>query len=177
MGPPLITSIDKTFFYPCVVSPTAVVFRYTHPITITSINVVVKMMCLLQMYLHASLPSMMMLQTCERYLDCLDGEIARRYDKCTWIGHLMDKTSDFVYRVLMSALLLQQSQCDASWYAFVWVCVLLFIGVYIYDTIRGTVVNGHATLTSYAIVLEDNATLLCVIIPYVSSCINDLQCL
>ena len=46
----------------------------------------------------ADMVEMLSIHTLERYLDCLDGHLARRYNMCTTAGHYMDKSTDFVFR-------------------------------------------------------------------------------
>lgn len=171
MGKPLVPSFDSLVFYKHVVEPTAPYFKNIHPIFITLFNVLIKywaIMCLLRTEL--SMVEMLSIHTLERYLDCLDGHLARRYNKCTTVGHYMDKSTDFVFRWTCAGVMCTQAYHRFFNHPFCAIFIfgmsLLCCGVYILDTlVNGTVVNGVATAESYAIYIEDNGTLLCVLVP------------
>ena len=82
---------------------------------------------------------------------------------------VMDKSTDMVYRWSSAAvavrmcvpLLAQDLWAPGSLIAISVICP----GVYIYDGYRGHIDRGNTSANGWAIYLEDNATLLCVILP------------
>ena len=114
--------------------------------------------------------------TLERVLDCLDGEVARYYHKCTSIGHYLDKYSDLVYRICMCYQTLKIC-IYAKYYSISWIilliCSTLFPSLYIYDysigKITGDFINSR---DSKSILVEDNATIICILLPILVSFIH-----
>ena len=97
MGNPLILSFDSIIFYPYCVVPCAKYFSRVHPNFITAFN------CLVKWWAFCAILSwspwrFLLWGTLERYLDCLDGVAARKFNKSSTFGHWMDKSTDLVYR-------------------------------------------------------------------------------
>ena len=168
MGNPLIPSFDSLVFYPRVVIPSAKYFSNVHPNWITLVNCGVKWLAFCAV-LSWSPCALLCWGALERYLDCLDGVVARKFNKGSTLGHWLDKTTDLVYRwasagagLCVSAPLLAQDVLAPG--SLVLVCVAL-PGIYVWDAYNGNIVDGNTTDKSIAIYVEDNATLLVVLLP------------
>ena len=172
MGRPQSESIDKYITYPLVYSFVPY-FHSVHPIWITLVCIATKYISLLLLsyrYYPVMLTTFLLL---ERGLDCLDGEVARYYDKCTTMGHYLDKYSDVIFRLYMVKECLWI--CFIAPYINIW-SILLFMncficpGVYVYDYLKGNMKSDMITdKKCYSLVLEDNATLICFILPIIIS--------
>ena len=167
MGNPLIWSFDSEIFYPRCVVPCAKYVRI-HPNWITLFN------CLIKYWAFCAILTwspwrLLVWGTLERFLDCLDGVVARKQNKMSTFGHWMDKSTDMVYRWSSAAaaigmcvpLLAQDLWAPGSLIAISVLCP----GVYIYDGYHGHIDKGNTSAKGVAIYLEDNATLLCAILP------------
>ena len=168
MGHPLIPSFDSVIFYPRVVVPSAKYFANVHPNWITLFNCYIKWLAFCAV-LSWSPWALLLWGTLERYLDCLDGVVARKYDKHSTVGHWLDKSTDLVYRwasagagLCASVPLLSQDIVAPG--SLMVVCVAL-PGIYAWDAYKGNIVAGDTSVQSLAIYVEDNATLLTVILP------------
>jgi len=168
MGNPLIQSFDSVLFYPHCVVPCATYFRYVHPNFITLFNCVIKWWAFCAI-LSWSPWRLLIWGTLERFLDCLDGVVARKFNKQSPVGHWLDKSTDLVYRwasagaaITLSVPLLSQD----AWGPGMLIAICLGCpGVYVHDAVRGHIQNGNTAPTGIAIYLEDNATLLCFVLP------------
>ena len=168
MGNPLIWSFDSEIFYPRCVVPCAKYFKNVHPNWITLLN------CLIKWWAFCAILAwspwrLLLWGALERFLDCLDGVVARKYNKLSVFGHWMDKSTDFVYR--WSSAIAAVGLCVPLLTQDVWAPGALIAmsvgcpGVYIYDGYRGHIDKGNTSANGMAIYLEDNATLLCVVFP------------
>lgn len=170
MAPPLLNySFDALVFYPYCVRPFVCLCARVDPCHITAFNVLVKLWVLWCIW-QRDANQVFVFNLLERWLDCLDGEVARHYNRCSRFGHLLDKTTDVVYRWTMAGLFMYMVHVLPVSLLIYWIVMAVSLycpGVYIVDTLRGTVVDGEATARSSAIVLEDNATLLCFVVPLV----------
>ena len=99
MGRPLIKSYDSLITYP-IIRSIVDNFKDIHPIYITIANIFIKILSLIYLNNFNIIPLFITL-ILERFLDCLDGEVARKFNKCTNLGHYMDKYSDVIYRLFM----------------------------------------------------------------------------
>lgn len=169
MGDPLlIRSFDYQLFYPYCVDPFVVYCRNIHPNYITLFNFIVKYYA----YLCAitwNWQGLLVLGTAERFLDCLDGRVARKFNKCSPLGHALDKYSDLIFRFFTAYRLIQLTiplfaQDFLAPFLLIAVCGLC-PAVFIFDAARGRIINLETQVDSLAIVVEDNATLLCLILP------------
>lgn len=168
MGKPLIQSFDSIIMYPFCIEPVLKYCKNISPTHITIANLLFKYLALYttvqQMYFGLFLFSCI-----ERWMDCLDGAVARRYDKISHVGHYLDKISDLMYRWITAIYLLYFYTFDFMTAPFeISLVILLCIGcpaVYVYDAYKGHIVDGSTKNTGYAIYVEDNATLLCLIQP------------
>jgi phosphatidylglycerophosphate synthase len=173
MGDPiLITSFDARVFYPMVIDPFIDryfnIFVHVHPNYITLFNFLIKYLA----YVAAvafDWKGLLVWGTMERFLDCLDGRVARRFQKCSDFGHHMDKVGDLVFR-FTTAIQLVRVTLPLFAVDFFSPFLLLFISVlcpsvYIYDAFKGRIINMETQASALALVIEDNATLLCVIFP------------
>lgn len=106
MGRPLLAgSFDGSFFYPCLVTPVAAVVKI-HPNLITLACILCKLVVLRAMVQLQPLP-LLVWGVLERYLDCLDGEVARVHDMKSRLGHYLDKISDMVFKVCQTLIMLR----------------------------------------------------------------------
>lgn len=174
MGRPLTKSIDSYFTYPLVYQFVGY-FQDIHPIYITLVCISTKVISLELLSLKYRYFLAITLLA-ERFLDCLDGEVARYYQKCTKIGHYLDKYSDLVYRVLMTSdcltICYQAEIYNVSWYLLL-LLSLVCPGVYVYEYLKGKLgTDLIVTKNSYAIIIEDNATLFCLLLPVLISFIS-----
>ena len=168
-GDPLLHySFDDLVFYPKCVDPFVPYCKNIHPNWITLLNIFVKWFALMSV-LEWNPWGLLVWGTLERWLDCLDGRVARRFNKTSFIGHWMDKVSDLIYRwssagiaVWLSVPLLKQDLVAPG--ALISVCIAC-PALYVYDGYHGRIVDGNTTRESIAIYLEDNATLLCLLFP------------
>ena len=170
MGNPLILSFDSIIFYPYCVVPCAKYFSRVHPNFITAFN------CLVKWWAFCAILSwspwrFLLWGTLERYLDCLDGVVARKFNKSSTFGHWMDKSTDLVYRwssgivgVRQAIPLLSQDVVAPGTLIFISIACLM---TYVHDALLGHIVGGNTSARGLAIYVEDNATLLCVILPMV----------
>lgn len=168
MGNPLIPSFDSLVFYPHVVVPSAKYFSNVNPNWITLFNCGIKWLAFCAV-LSWSPWALLFWGALERYLDCLDGVVARKFNKSSTLGHWLDKSTDLVYRwasagagLYASAPLLAQDVLAPG--SLMLVCVAL-PGIYVWDAYKGNIVDGNTTEKSLAIYVEDNATLLAVLLP------------
>jgi len=103
----------------------------------------------------------------------LDGEVARYYNKCTVVGHYLDKYSDVFFRLTMVKSCLEISLLAP--YFTIWSFLLIIgclacPGVYVYDYLKGNITSDMiADKSCRSLILEDNATLLCFILPFLIS--------
>ena len=169
MGSPVLQlSFDYLCFYPYVVLPTVKYFKNVHPNYITIFNLIIKY------YSFAAAMSwnwqrLLWLGTLERYLDCLDGSVARKFEKCSTVGHCLDKYSDLIFRFGTAVGIIQNTLPLLQEDIFAPLLLLLVVfscpAVFIYDAFRGKIDNLNTSADSIAIIIEDNATLLCLILP------------
>jgi phosphatidylglycerophosphate synthase len=169
MGDPLLRwSFDAIFFYPYIVDPWVPYCKSIHPNCITLFNIIVKYYTYMQV-IAWNYTGLLWLGTLERFLDCLDGRVARRFNKCSPFGHALDKYSDLIfrfftaYRLICMAIPLFQQDFLSPFLLFI-VCASC-PAIFIIDSMRGKIQNLETQRDSVAIVVEDNATLLCLILP------------
>lgn len=168
-GDPLLShSFDELVFYPKCVDPFVRYFRNVHPNYITLFNVFIKYKAFLSV-LAWSPWGLLFWGTVERWLDCLDGRVARRFNKLSTFGHWFDKVTDLIFR-WMSAVCAVWMCLPLLWQDILAPGTLIVVcvacpGVYVYDGWRGRIVNGNTREDALAIYLEDNATLLCLLLP------------
>ena len=96
-GDPLVWSFDQVVFYPKCVDPFVPHCQHIHPNWITLLNVLVKWFAFIAI-VEWSPWGLLFWGTLERFLDCLDGRVARRFNKSSTFGHWMDKSTDLVFR-------------------------------------------------------------------------------
>ena len=174
MGRPLTNSIDRFITYPILYHNIGH-FKNIHPISITMACIFAKYISILFLasrYTYLLAVSL----TFERVLDCLDGEVARYYHKCSKVGHYLDKYSDLLYRICMCYQTFKIC-IYANYYSISWIllliCSTLFPSLYIYDYSRGNISGDFInTNNSKSIILEDNATLICIMLPILVSFIH-----
>ena len=169
MGDPLLlVSFDYIIFYPWCVDPFVRFFRGVHPNYITLFNLIIKYYAYMAV-IRWDWYGLLWLGTFERFLDCLDGRVARKFDKCSPLGHALDKYSDLIfrfftaYRLICMTLPLFQQDFLAP-FLLLMVCAACPL-VFVFDAARGRIVNLETQVDSLAIVVEDNATLLCLLLP------------
>ena len=170
MGDPLLVySFDNLIFYPWCIDPFLTYFRHVHPNWITLFNFVVKYYAFL-CAISWNWQGLLVLGTVERWLDCLDGRVARRFNKCSPLGHALDKYSDLIFRFYTAWRMIQLAfplfERD-----FIAPFLLLMVcaacpAVFVFDAARGRIVNLETQADSLAILIEDNGTLLCLLLPF-----------
>jgi len=178
MGRPLLTySIDGIVTYPSVYLVTP--YIHIHPNCITFLCMVFKVLSLVEIWnlSHFNAWRFGFYLTVERFTDCLDGEVARYHNKCSPVGHYLDKCSDIVFRYSGIVIMFRSAWpflTTGSWMAFYILALSCSLcGVYIYEgcitkKIKSDMITPR---DSYAIYIEDNiATMLCVALPYMYSC-------
>jgi len=166
--PKLYLSFDSLITYPMLVVPAVPHFSHVHPIEITVVNFVFKFLSLYAM-INEHFFLLFIFSIVERWLDCLDGEVARVFSKTSRLGHLMDKGSDFLFR-WFTAIYLVFTYVHSFPVAPVATSVLILLcvgcpGLYVYDAWHGHIEDGNTKRTGVSIYLEDNATLLCFVQP------------
>ena len=169
MGLPLLDqSFDKVIFYPYVVTPLVKHCSRISPNTVTVVNFLFKYLCLKSIVTFSPW-NYFLWSNVERVLDCLDGEIARTYDKKSRAGHYLDKVGDAAYRFTSAYLgiraCLPLLQVDLLAPGSIIALSLLCPGLYVYEFFRGRLDNLETSGDTLAIYLEDNGTLLNVLIP------------
>jgi len=169
MGDPLlIQSFDYVIFYPLIVDPFVPWCANIHPNMITIFNCLIKYIA----YLSAitwNWQRLLWIGTLERFLDCLDGRVARKYNKCSEFGHALDKYTDLIFR-FGTAIELIRMTFPLFQHDFIAPFLLLAVcaacpSVFIFDAFRGRIQNLNTQANSISIIVEDNATLLCLILP------------
>lgn len=148
-----------------------------HPIAITMCCIVFKCLTIITMTCRLTetsarseyiSPFLACFAIMETLLDHLDGQVARYHNKCTTLGHHMDKYSDVCYRVAMIVILSAIAWIDPyTWHNAValiitWTCASL----YLCDICRGRVdhrmeINGRC-ISKY---VEDNSILISFVLP------------
>lgn len=173
MGAPEIDSIDKYITYP-LIKKYIYLFSNIHPITITLYCIGFKTWSIY--LLQTIYPNHYLLGftlTLERLLDCLDGEVARHYKKTTQLGHYLDKYSDLVYRIGMCYYCLVILVNTPIWniYSYIlFILIMLCPSLYLYDYKSGYLSNSLVcNPKGIAILLEDNATIICLLLPILLS--------
>jgi len=141
------------YIHPNYISILCCIFKYYGIVYMYSTNYIILGLCIF----------------IERLLDCLDGEVARVYDKRTRIGHYIDKYSDVVCRVItilcgIDIGLRENVLIDWFYYFYMCSCLLPFL-VYVYDIRKGRVTDMCISKECWSIYIEDNSILLSIIIP------------
>ena len=177
MGRPKITSFDSLITYPFV-KKTVPYFTTVHPNWITLVCIYIKYVSIVALS-ELQLDLLAAYMILERYLDCLDGEVARTYHKTSQIGNYLDKYSDLVYRIYMilycvyySSILMTPSVYWILLSSLTLICPLLYLLDWkngLFDSSMDC--SGHGV----AIYLEDNASLLCFLLPWTLSQLLVLQ--
>ena len=169
MGKPLTISIDKFITYP-LIKYIVPFFKYIHPIIITVFNIYIKYLAIYNLSI-LNINNILIYLTIERLLDCLDGELARTYNKCTKIGHYLDKYSDLLFRASMCffcwKIAFTYKSLNIYWYIlciFNIICPLAYFIDYINGKIDHKMVSNS---NSYSIYIEDNATIICILLPFI----------
>lgn len=167
MGRPLVNGADLYIAYP--ITDKLVGFcANIHPNIITGMCILFKIITVKLMYTNYYF-SMFITRFIERILDCLDGEVARTYDKRTTFGHLLDKYSDLVFGIITIYSGINMAVSSFKSYFKLAVFLLCCLGmpyVYVHDVICGRFPeNLSPTKEMYAIYVEDNSVMLSVIVP------------
>ena len=172
MGVPKSNSIDKYITYP-LIRRGLFIFKNIHPIYITLLCIMTKFfsLSLLNNFKPNKTIPLAILLTTERILDCFDGEVARYYNKCTTFGHYLDKYSDLYFRLFMiyyNISYLSNTLLQWNIYAYIlFILVISLPSMYVIDYINGKLkTNLVCDPNGIAIVVEDNATLICFFLPY-----------
>ena len=169
MSPPKTASIDKYITYP-MINHLVPYLSWLHPTVITLIGIGSKVKALTLLKVPLTHPYLLCFwMVVERLLDCLDGAVARYYQKNSRSGHYLDKYSDLIYRLGMIALLIMVLTSRPT-YSITWVTILiLLVGmplVYLFDYNRYGFNPKMETLEhGWSIFLEDNAMVVSVIVP------------
>ena len=110
--------------------------------------------------------------TMERLTDCLDGEVARHFSRQSKVGHYLDKVSDVCFRYTGVGILVWRL-FPFLWAANAWAFATLLLclslpGVYVYEACVSQRIKGdmNTPADSWAIYVEDGATLLCAALPW-----------
>ena len=167
MGRPLVNGADAYIAYP-ITDRLVKYCKNIHPNTITGLCMIFKVITIRLMFTNYYF-YMFITKFIERILDCLDGEVARTYDKKSTFGHLLDKYSDFVCGILTiyygMYIALHDYKSILKLVTFI-TCCLGMPYPYIHDMLHGRVPeNLSITKEMCSIYVEDNSVLLSVIIP------------
>ena len=167
MGRPLVDGSDKRIAYP-IVDRLIGYCANIHPNYLTLLGIFFKIVSVKLMYTNYYF-TMFGARFVERILDCLDGEVARHYDKGTKFGHFLDKFSDMVCNVFTILIGLHVGILNCSNYTKMLIHIMLYLIapiVYIYDIYSGREpINLSVTKDMSFIHIEDNSILLSLIIP------------
>lgn len=168
MGSALTPSIDMYATYP-LVRRASRHLSLVHPNYITALCIFFKY-CSIYTLQQLQLEPLVILMLIERFLDCLDGEVARRYQKCSRIGHCLDKYSDVAFRLAMIYYCLYYSvvlfQLSVYWFLLVGL-TLWCPFIYILDYRRGALGSDlECSSQCWAVYIEDNAVAFCFILPW-----------
>ena len=169
MGRPLITSFDSIITYP-IVTKIVPYFRYIEPTIITIYCIFTKYITIYLLGNNATLLLFVFILL-ERILDCLDGEVARIYNKCSKFGHYLDKYSDVIYRIYMLyycvKMCLMYYSCNIPYLILISltiICPLCYIIDYQNGVLTSDLISNR---NGYSIYVEDNATIVCFILPLI----------
>ena len=174
MGRPLLpNSFDAWVTYPVVYRITP--FADVHPNWITAVCIVFKLLCLAETWDYPEGFDGLRFaawMTMERLTDCLDGEVARHFSRQSKVGHYLDKVSDVCFRYTGVGILVWRL-FPFLWAANAWAFATLLLclslpGVYVYEACVSQRIKGdmNTPADSWAIYVEDNATLLCAALPW-----------
>ena len=167
MGRPLVIGTDMLIAYP-LVDYILVYFGNIHPNYITLFGIIFKFLSVYFMYSKYYF-LMFIFKFIERIADCLDGEIARKYNKGSYFGHLLDKLSDMICNIAMiySGLHIGYYNCEN--YKLLLIHIFLYLSapiIYLFDLSLGNEPeNLSVTKNMYFIYFEDNSLLLSLLIP------------
>lgn len=98
-------SVDG-YFIPPICNLLVPLCRNIHPNWITLLCMLAKVWVVLAIW-DRILLDVFVASILERILDCLDGEVARHYQKCSKWGHCLDKYSDVLFRFAQTSMALQ----------------------------------------------------------------------
>lgn len=168
MGKAITPSIDMYVTYPLVRRASRHLAR-VHPNYITALCIFFKY-CSIYALSEFQLTSIPVFMLIERYLDCLDGEVARRYQKCSQLGHCLDKYSDVAFRVAMMYYCLYYGvvlfQLSVYWFLLIGL-TLWCPFIYVLDYRRGVFGSElECSQEGWAVYIEDNAVAFCFILPW-----------
>ena len=167
MGKPIVVGTDMLIAYP-IVDYILVYFRNIHPNYITICGMIFKYFSIYFMYSKYYF-LMFSFKFIERIADCLDGEVARVYNKISYFGHLLDKLSDMIciIAIIYSGLMIGFNNCKNNTLLSIHIFLYLFAPIiYLIDIISGrTPKNMSVTKDMYFIYIEDNSILLSLLIP------------
>lgn len=168
MGRPLTKSVDMYITYP-LVEKIAERCENVSPMSITVLCIVMKILSIYSIY-ENEIVKLCIYLIMERILDCLDGEVARLYNKCSVLGHYVDKYSDLLYRIAMIYSILEYIiyRVNVNIYTYILLYLTILLpSTYILDSITGNLdYKLICKKTGYAIIVEDNATIICILLPY-----------
>jgi len=176
MGRPLVFGFDKVFFYPLIYKLVPFL-SWVHPNIITLIGIYFKYLAIIQLgegrYDDYNMIILCTYMLGERICDCLDGEIAREYNKETMIGHYLDKIGDNIYWTYMTfwcSFFIYQKFNPGNIYW--WVLTLLTgyvpLGLYL-DIRNGVKQSLETSKNSWHIYIEDNGCSFPFLLPYLIS--------
>ena len=167
MGRPLVIGTDTLIAYP-LVDYILVYFGNIHPNYITILGMIFKFLSIYFMYSKYYF-LMFIFRLIERISDCLDGEVARVYNKRSYFGHLLDKLSDMICNIatIYCGLVIGYNNCKNHQLLLFHVLLYLSVPViYLIDIISGRIPkNMSVTKDMYFIYIEDNSILLSLLIP------------
>ena len=162
MGKPLIISFDSLITYPFL-QFFIIFFKNIHPIYITLFNCYIKYLSIYYLN-NLDVTKFFVFFLLERLLDCLDGMVARKYNKCSKLGHYLDKYSDLIFRISLCIvcwkIVYEHRDYSVYWYILV-ILNIICPGVYILDYINSNIDKNLETgINTFSIYIEDNATIL-----------------
>ena len=165
---PLINGFDKYWIY-TFVDILLPFCQNVSPNFITFMSIICKFLIINNFTYYNSI-TLCSLMTFERFFDCLDGEIARKFDKCTTIGHYLDKISDFIYWNLItifSAIFLYNNPTFTI-YWWIYFIILSYIPSAVVLDVFSNKWNLFDSVSkqSWFIYAEDNGSLFSILIPY-----------
>jgi phosphatidylglycerophosphate synthase len=175
MGKPLINSFDKYWIY-TFVDIFLPFCENIHPNLVTCLSIIFKVGVIYNFRIYSPI-LLGTFMTLERFCDSLDGEIARKFKKCSLIGHYMDKVSDFIYWnciCVVSAMFLY-TNLTFSVYWWIYFSILAYVPLSLVADTRADRFKflGNIPKDSWFIYIEDNGSLFSLLIPYVMANIKN----
>jgi len=147
--------------------------KYIHPNVLTVSGIFLTYLISRELFKkNKSIAILFVLLTFRWLVDCLDGSVARKYNKGSKIGGVLDTVSDFIFISMISFYFIETFKMSKFWYGVIIVFELFFIFGYdaLSDHSKAKKYNGGVKdIVPFCI---DNTILMFIIIFVIIYCIQ-----